>query len=197
MSGKTSYQFILASKSTRRRELLRKAGYRFEIVPPEVDEAGFNTQGANPDEFAKSLALAKAESVSKSFPQRIVVGADTIIDCEGRIIGKAENAAEAEKIVRLLFSRPHKVITGLAIVKIKDKLEIVESDTTIVYPKPMTERQIAEHIKSGIWQDKAGAYAIQEQGDEFVEKIEGSLTNVMGMPMELFEQLILKVLNEK
>ncbi len=191
MHGEKDFQFILASKSPRRRELLQKAGYRFEIVPPEVNEEGFDTQGTNPEEYAKSLALAKAESVAKRFPQKIVVGADTIADCEGRIIGKAIDAEDAEKIVRLLFSRPHKVITGLAIIRMRDNLKIVESDTTIVYPKPMTERQIEEHIKSGIWQDKAGAYAIQEQGDRFVERIEGSLTNVMGMPMELFERLII------
>ena len=74
--------------------------------------------------------------------------------------------------------------------RLSDSIEIVESDTTIVYPKKMTAEQIAEHIKSGSWRDKAGAYAIQETGDEFVEKIEGSLTNVMGMPMELLQRLL-------
>ncbi len=197
MHGEKDFQFILASKSPRRKELLEKRGYKFEIVQPEVDEESFNTKGTNPEEFAKSLALAKAESVAKRFPQKIVVGADTIVDCEDRIIGKAADAAEAEGIVRLLFSRPHKVITGLAIVNIKDNLKIVESDTTIVYPKRMTEKQIAEHIKSGIWQDKAGAYAIQEQGDRFVERIEGSLTNVMGMPMELFKRLFASISSRK
>lgn len=204
MPDKKKYQFILASKSPRRRELLERAGFKFKIVPPEVDEAAFEVTRPswpcskhglearatiNPVEYAKSLALIKAKSVAANFPESIVVGADTIVDCEGRIIGKATDAKEAEKIIRLLFCRPHKVITGLAIVRLNDNLEIVESDTTIVHPRPMTDEQIAEQIKSGIWRDKAGAYAIQEQGDRFVEKIEGSLTNVMGMPMELFERL--------
>ena len=74
--------------------------------------------------------------------------------------------------------------------KIDEGIEIVRSDTTIVYPRKMTDRQISEHLKSGVWQGKAGAYAIQENGDEFVERIEGSFTNVMGLPMELVENLL-------
>jgi septum formation protein len=191
MHDKANFSFILASKSPRRRELLKKAGYRFKPVSPNVDETAFDTS-IGPAEFAKALALAKAKSVAQNYKEKIVVGADTIVDFDGRIIGKAAGERDAEKIVRLLFSRPHKVITGLAIVRLKDNLEIVESDTTVVYPKPMTDEQIVEHIESGTWRDKAGAYAIQETGDQFVEKIAGSLTNVMGMPMELFEKLFTK-----
>ena len=191
MADRKKCQFILASKSPRRKELLESAGFKFKIVPPEVDEEAFDAEKIKPAEYAKQLALAKAKSVAENFPESIVVSADTIVDYDGRIIGKAADAVEAEKIIRLIFSRPHKVITGLAIVRLKDNLQILESDTTIVYPKPMTDEQIAEQIKSGVWRDKAGAYAIQEQGDRFVEKIEGSLTNVMGMPMELFERLLI------
>ena len=92
--------------------------------------------------------------------------------------------------MRKLFSAPHKVITAVAIVRESCGTEIVESDSTTVYPRKLSEEQIAEHIKGKSWQDKAGAYAIQEGGDEFVERIEGSLTNVMGLPMELLEQLL-------
>jgi septum formation protein len=90
----------------------------------------------------------------------------------------------------MLFSKPHKVITGVAIVCKSRKIEIVEADTTVVFPKKMTEEQIARHIKSGIWQDKAGAYAIQEQADPFVDHIDGSMTNVMGLPMETVKRLL-------
>jgi septum formation protein len=189
MHCRKDFSFILASKSPRRKELLEKAGFQFKVVPPSIDETAFDAQQTIPAEYAKQLALAKAKSVASGFTEEIVIGADTIVDFDGRIIGKASSEAEAEKIIRQLFSGPHKVITGLAIVRLKDNLEIVQSDTTVVYPRPMTDEQIAEHIKSGVWQDKAGAYAIQESGDRFVEKIEGSLTNVMGMPMELFDRL--------
>jgi septum formation protein len=172
---------------------LAEAGYKFEAVSPDVDESEFPTD-VEPCRYAEQLALAKAKSVAAKFPECLVIGADTVVDFDGEIIGKAADAKEAEQIIRKIFSRPHKVITAVAIVRLRDGVEIVESDTTTVYPKRMTDEQIAEHIKRGSWRDKAGAYAIKESGDEFVEKIEGSLTNVMGMPMELLERLLGKCL---
>lgn len=190
MPAKSSFSFILASASPRRRELLTKAGYKFKVVVPNVDEAAFYSTNISPVEFAEKLALAKAKSVAKEFPDCLVVGADTVVDFNGRIIGKPADAKQAEEITRKLFSAVHKVITSLAIVGLNKGIEIVESDTTIVFPKKMSDEQIAAHIKGGSWQDKAGAYAIQETGDEFVEKIHGSLTNVMGLPMELLTRLL-------
>jgi len=136
------------------------------------------------------LALAKAKNVAARFPECLVIGADTVVDFDGEIIGKPSDAKEAEQITRKLFSKPHKVITAVAVVRESDGTELVESDSTTVYPKKMSDEQIAEHIKSKSWQDKAGAYAIQEDGDEFVERIEGSLTNVMGLPMELLGRML-------
>jgi septum formation protein len=176
---------ILASASERRRQLLAEAGYKFTVVISKVDESSFSTDGISPVEYAKKLALAKAKDVAGRFPDSLVVGADTVVDFDGKIIGKAGDAREAEAITRMLFSKPHKVITGLAIVCVSRDIEIVEADTTVVYPRKLTDSQIAEHIKSGIWRDKAGAYSIRDN-DPFVDHIEGSLTNVMGMPMELF-----------
>ncbi|MFC1634016.1 Maf family protein [Planctomycetota bacterium] len=186
---------ILASASPRRRQLLSEAGFRFTVVTPDVDESIFPTEGIAAREYAETLALAKAKSVAPIYPDHLVIGADTIADFAGEIIGKPNDAKDAERITRKLFSAPHKVITGVAIIRLCDHTELVESDSTIVYPKPMTAGQIAEHIKSGTWRDKAGAYAIQETGDEFVERIEGSLTNVMGLPMELLKSLLAGKLN--
>ena len=190
MSEKNKTRFILASASPRRRKLLAQAGYEFKVVPSDIDESQFSPQGFNGSDFAKKLALAKAKDVAARFPDKLVVGADTIAEFDGQIIGKPLDADHAEEITRKLFSNPHKVITAVAIVRLADDLELVDSDTTIVYPKKLTDEQISEHIKSKSWQDKAGAYAIQEKGDEFIERIEGSLTNVMGMPLELFERMI-------
>jgi len=185
---------ILASTSPRRRQLLAEAGYKFKIVPPDINESSFLTDAIVPagltDEYARRLALAKAKNVAEKHPDCLVIGADTIVDFNGQIIGKPADAKEAEQITRKLFSRPHKVITAVAIVRLSDGIEVVESDCTTVYPKKVTDEQIAEHIKSGSWRDKAGAYAIKETGDEFVERIEGSLTNVMGLPMELLGRLL-------
>jgi septum formation protein len=186
---------ILASASPRRRQLLNEAGYTFTVVTPDVDESAFPTEGFPAREYAQTLALTKAKSIAPMYPDRLVIGADTIADFDGEIIGKPIDADDAERITRKLFSSPHKVITGVAIVRLCDHTELVESDSTTVYPKPMTAGQIAEHIRSGTWRDKAGAYAIQETGDEFVDRIEGSLTNVMGLPMELLESLLVGKLN--
>jgi septum formation protein len=190
MPGKNPAQIILASASPRRRQLLSEAGYEFTIVPPEVDESAYETDNVDPVEYAKRLALAKAKSVARKYPDLFVIGADTIVDFQGMIIGKAVDAKEAEDITKKLFSAPHKVITGIAIVKHNDGTELVRSDSTTVYPRKMTAEQVADHIKGGSWRDKAGAYAIQETADEFVEKVDGSLTNVMGLPMELLESLL-------
>ncbi len=187
-------RIILASASPRRKELLTKAGYKFDVIVSDIDESGFPVENAEPAEYAKQLALAKARAVAKHYPEAVVIGADTIADSDGKIIGKPKDQKHAEQITRLLFSKPHKVITGLAIIRLRDNFQLIESDTTVVYPRKMTEQQIAKHIESDTWQNKAGAYAIQETGDEFVERIEGSLTNVMGLPVELLKEMLEKAL---
>ncbi|OHB80724.1 MAG: septum formation protein Maf [Planctomycetes bacterium RBG_16_55_9] len=181
---------ILASSSPRRRQLLSEAGYKFTVVEPDVDESAFPTERIAASEYAKTLALAKAKNVAAAHPEALIIGADTVVDSAGEIIGKPTDAKNAERITRKLFGAPHKVITAIAIVRLCDRTQIVQSDSTTVYPKPMTDGQIEEHIKSGTWRGKAGAYAIQETGDKFVDKIDGSLTNVMGLPMELLKILL-------
>jgi septum formation protein len=183
---------ILASVSPRRQQLLTEAGFRFKVVPSQIDESAFPTEGISPVEYAKQLALAKTADVAGRFPESVVLGADTVVDFDCRIIGKPRDAKDAQDITRMLFSRPHKVITGIALVCRKRKLRIVDADTTVVYPKKLTDAAITAHIASGIWQDKAGAYAIREKEDPFVDHIDGSLTNVMGLPMEMLTRLLLK-----
>jgi len=184
--------FILASASPRRKELLKKAGYKFDVAVSSIDESKIKTKELTPVEFACKAALAKANDIAEKFPDKIVAAADTIADFDGEIIGKAQTARQAEQITRKLFSKPHKIITAIAIVKKNAGLELVDYDTTIVYPIKMSEKQIKEHIASGIWKDKAGAYAIQEGGDKFIDHINGSETNVMGLSMELFKKMIKK-----
>lgn len=184
--------FILASASPRRKLLLEKAGYKFNIVVSGVDESKFPTDGPGitSQSHTMDLALAKAKDVAQKYPDRLVMGADTVVDFQGKIIGKPQDAAHAEQITRMLFSAPHDVITGVALVRLNDNTEIVRASVTKVYPKMLSESQIAEHITNGSWQGKAGAYGIQEIGDEFVERIEGSFTNVIGLPMELVSEML-------
>jgi septum formation protein len=193
MKNTEKKRFILASASPRRKELLIKAGFGFDIVVSDIDESKLLTKELSPAQFACRAALAKANDVAERFKDRLIVAADTIADFNGEIIGKADDAEHAEQIIRKLFSEPHKIITAIAMVKKDAGLELVEYDTTAIYPRKMSEKQLAEHIASGVWKDKAGAYAIQEGGDEFIERIEGSETNVVGFSMELFEKMIKKV----
>ncbi len=186
---------ILASASPRRKQLLAEAGFKFTVIPPDIDESAFLSDQISAREYAEQLGLAKAKNVAVKFPSRLVIGADTVADFNGQIIGKPADAKEAEQITKKLFSTPHKVITAVAIVRISDGTELSESDTTTVYPKKLTAEQIADHIKSKSWQGKAGAYAIQKNGDEFIERIEGSLTNVMGLPMELLQRLLERIVD--
>ncbi len=192
MSCDQAIQFILASASPRRKRLLRKAGYQFDIVPSNIDESAFALEGISSLEHTRRLGLAKALAVGQKHPAELILAADTVVDFKGQIVGKPKDAADAERITRMLFSGPHKVVTAVAVVKIEDGIEIVETATTTVIPRKLTARQIAEHIKNGDWRGKAGAYGIQETGDHFIERIEGSFTNVMGMPMELVQTLLNK-----
>ena len=189
MSKQFAKSFILASASPRRKKLLAEAGYDFEVVVSDVDESAFESEGVSSVEHTKQLAFAKAMEVAKRNPSRLVLGADTVVDFDGEIIGKPDDAEHAEEITRMLFSGVHKVITGVAIVGIAEAVEIVRAEITTVYPRKLNSEQIAEHIAGGDWQGKAGAYGIQESGDEFVERIEGSFTNVIGLPMKLVEKL--------
>ncbi|MGD2094520.1 MAG: Maf family protein [Phycisphaerales bacterium] len=190
MSEQSQHSFILASASPRRKQLLTEAGYEFTVVPPDIDESAFPTSGIKAGEYAEALALAKAKKIAHKYPNRLILGADTVVDFKGQIIGKPADAEEAEQITKKLFSAPHKVITGIAIVRLSDDIELNRSDSTTIYPKKLSPEQIEEHIRDESWRDKAGAYAIKENGDEFIERIDGSLTNVMGLPMELLKQLL-------
>ncbi|MFC1762007.1 Maf family protein [Planctomycetota bacterium] len=189
MTSGRPQRFILASQSPRRRELLKRAGYTFEVIPSAVDESTFD-ETLDPETYVKTLALAKAEEVADRFPDRLVMGADTVVDCNGEIIGKPRNRTDAEAITRRVFAQAHRVVTGLALICRIKNLVVVEVDVTVVYPKPMTEAGIAAHLAGGSWEGKAGAYAIQETGDQFVERVDGSLSNVIGLPMELLGQLL-------
>ena len=197
MQAKHTPHIVLASASPRRKELLAKAGYKLTVEISDINESDFVTEKTEPWEFTEQLALAKAKDVAPGYPDKIVIGADTIVDYQGKIIGKPEDETDARKIVEILFSQPHKVITGIAVVRINDNIELVAHDVTTVYPKQMSREQIAEHISSGTWKGKAGAYAIQENGDEFIERLDGSLTNVIGLPMELLESMLAKVVERQ
>ena len=151
--------FILASASPRRKLLLEREGYRFEVIPSHIDESQYEDKSLSSTELTKVLARAKAMEVAAEQPGRFVLGCDTVVDYQGMIIGKPEDAADAERITRMLFSGPHDVITGISLLKPDEGIEITEAITTRVYPAKLTEQQIMGHIEGGGWKGQDGLSA--------------------------------------
>ncbi len=190
-------EFVLASRSPRRRELLERAGYRFRVAVPPVSEPEGSSRQAHPAQLAEALAYFKARSVQKGRPRRIVLGADTVVAGGGRVFGKASDAAAARKMLSALAGTRHSVTTGLALVLPAAPAatgaglrRLLASETTYVTMRDLCEEEIDGYVASGEWRGKAGSYAIQETADAFVEKIEGSFSNVVGLPLELLERLL-------
>jgi len=181
-------KLVLASASPRRRQLLEEAGYVFETIPPNVDETADPT--LPPGRQAEVLAERKARSVAAGLADGIVLGADTLVACEGRVFGKAADEAQAREFLRHLTTHRHAVITGVCVLDVRTGEVQVAHDVTWVRMRAMTDDELDAYIAGAGWRDKAGAYAIQEGGDRFVEAIEGSESNVVGLPLELVERLV-------
>lgn len=173
---------ILASCSPRRRELMKKLTDDFIVESSDAEEISSGT----PEEVALENALIKARAVFALHPDEIVIGADTVVCVNGRILGKPESVEENIEFLKLLSSSFHSVLTGYAV--IKDGKEYCGVEKTDVYFNTLTEEQIVSYAKSGEGLDKAGGYAIQKGG--FVKKIVGSYDNVVGFPTEKIEQIL-------
>ena len=184
-------KFILASSSPRRRELMRQAGYRFEVRPPPIEDRGV-TGAPSPGAYVESLAYLKAMAViqGRRLTEGLVLGADTIVELAGRIIGKPADKADAQRILSQLSGSEHHVLTGLALVDVAKRRRLLAHDVTRIRMRRITPEEIDAYVAGGEAMGKAGAYAIQETGDRYVETIDGSLTNVVGLPMELLERMI-------
>jgi septum formation protein len=177
---------ILASSSPRRRELMAAAGIPFEAVAIDVDESVLKLEP--PGEHVRRLALEKARRGLELFPAAVVVGADTIVLVGSEILGKPRKAEEATRMLQLLSGREHEVLTGLALVS--SRRSIVEVTRTRVWFNPMTEDEIAWYVSTGEPLDKAGGYGIQGMGARFVDRIQGSYSNVVGLPVALVYRLL-------
>ncbi|MBA3065858.1 septum formation protein Maf [bacterium] len=187
-------QIILASKSPRRAELLKKAGIEFTIETGEYkEEMDLNLP---PEKLAETLAFKKAEEISAKHPESIVIGADTIVVTEDEVLGQPPDADSSRRMLEKLSGRPHRVITGFALVCGETLVREVKSVTTKVYFRKLSADEIDAYIKSGEPMGKAGSYAIQGGGASFVEKIEGDYYNVVGLPVGELLGVLSKILME-
>lgn len=175
-------KIILASASPRRKELLTKVGFKFEVAVSYFEEK-INFQ-LSPEKIVKELAQSKARSVAEKYPDAIVIAADTIIVLEKKIVGKPKNKADARQILRLLSGKAHSVITGFVVFDTKTKQAVVKHVETQVFFKKIPEKKIIAYVETGEPLDKAGAYAIQGKGSFLVERIEGDYENVVGLPVK-------------
>jgi septum formation protein len=175
-------QIILASASPRREQLLREMGLPFVILRPDgVEEI---ESGAAPDVLAMQNAQRKARAVAGRHADSIVIGADTIVVLDGKIFGKPRDRDEAMAMLRQLVGQRHEVITGVCLIHRALDVEITFADTTRVWMRALTPEQIGEYLDKINPLDKAGAYAAQDHGDLIIERVEGSYSNVVGLPTE-------------
>lgn len=170
---------VLASASPRRREILATLGVAFEVVPSGAAEE--EREGERPEALARRLARDKALEVSRRVGDRFVLGADTVVVVEGRVLGKPADDDHARAMLRALSDRWHEVITGVALARGGAVLEDL-AVTTRVHDAPLSAERIERYVATGEGRDKAGGYAVQGVASGFCDRLEGSYGNVVGLP---------------
>ncbi len=181
-------KIILASASPRRKELLKKIVNNFKIIPSQIDEN-------IPPEYsivnaAIHIAREKALDISARYPDAIVIGADTVVALDEVMMGKPADLENAKKMLEALSGKTHQVVTGIAIFCADMDLRLVGYDFSEVTFRKLTREQIENYVNKKQPLDKAGSYGIQEIGHEFVEHLEGSYENVMGLPVDLVADML-------
>ena len=179
-------RIVLASQSPRRAALLTMAGIAFDVDPADIDEA--EREGERPDAYVLRIARDKAETVAARQPGRVVLAADTTVVLDGMILAKPADRADAARMLRALAGRDHEVLTAVAIAR--DGQIDAHVESTRVAFAPMTGQEIAAYVASGEADDKAGAYGIQGLAACFIPRIEGSYTNVVGLPVEVVYRML-------
>jgi len=185
-------KLILASRSPRRAEILKKAKVEFKIkIPPDLKE---ESSSSDPVERVLSLSKRKAASVSNQVEEAIILGADTIVVLDKEILGKPQNKEEAFLILKKLSDRTHRVYTGITLVNKYNGRMISDYDLTEVKFNQLEDNKIVNYINTGEPMDKAGAYGIQGMGGFLVESIRGSLDNVIGLPTEKLKEMLIQII---
>jgi nucleoside triphosphate pyrophosphatase len=181
---------VLASQSPRRKELLEILGIPFSIVVPAVDETVRDSEP--PDHYVVRVARAKATEVASRVSNSVVLSADTVVTVDNQILGKPSDRSDAVRMLGKLSGREHRVYTAVCVIdQPRDRIQ-EGMDSTAVWFKPLASEEITRYIDSENVMDKAGAYAIQGFAKAFIPRIEGSYSNVMGLPLALVYDLLLR-----
>lgn len=184
----TQKRLVLASNSSRRIALLKTLRYNFDIIPHSVHEG--IPCNASPAELVQNLAFMKASDVAGRVDNAIIMGADTLVFHKKNIIGKPKDACDAKRILSLLSNSEHSIFTGVCIIEMPSKKKLLRNEQTSITMRYISEEEIDEYVRSGEPMDKAGAYAIQGEGKKFIKKMDGSYTNVVGLPLELVLEML-------
>lgn len=184
---------ILASGSPRRAELMRKHGYRVRIVKPPLEEPSGFGQSLSPVELAMAVSYFKAKCVAHTEREGWIIAGDTIVTHQGVIFGKPVDRVDAKRILTALTGTTHHVITGVTLMNARAHRHQLDSDSTAVTMRAMSDAEMQAYLDTRAWEGKAGAYGIQDRGDAFIDRIDGSFTNVVGFPMELIGRMLKEV----
>lgn len=180
-----SRDFILASSSPRRFELLRQIGLSFQSIAPSVDET---TECTDPIEIVSELSARKAAAVAKNNPLSVVIAADTVVFAKDKILGKPSSEAEAAEMLRALSGCAHSVFTGVTVI-CDGRIETAICRTEVFF-KELTDEQIRDYLRTGESFDKAGAYGVQGKGALLVDHIDGDYANVVGLPVGMLYEML-------
>tara|TARA_B100000902_G_scaffold348718_1_gene356821 strand:- start:1026 stop:1604 length:579 start_codon:yes stop_codon:yes gene_type:complete len=183
-------KFILASKSIRRKEILNKINLDFKVFNSRLIEKNITNNYKNKSAYCKSLAVMKSQIVSKKFPNHYVIGADTIVVLNNKILNKPLNKKEAINHLNLLSNNKHIVYTGVSLINLSQNINKTFIEKTIVYFNKLNNNEINNYVTKFKPYDKAGGYAIQEYSNVFVKKINGCFYNVVGFPLPKFYKLL-------
>lgn len=182
-------KLTLASGSPRRRQLLTAAGYEFDVVvPSDSAESGVCTGETTPELVAR-LARQKAADVAPRLESGLIVACDTVAECRGRMLGKPRDESHAREMLEWLAGHEHHVFSGLCLQDVPGGEPRVEVDRTTLRMDTLSHEQIDAYLRTGLWQGKAGAFGYQD-GFDWLHIVEGSASNVVGMPMELLERML-------
>jgi septum formation protein len=189
-------KIVLASKSIDRREILKQLKLGFEVLETDISEDEYKERISDPIELVEQLAKAKVyyakEVLKRENKDSIIIAADTIVELNGSIMGKASNEQEAFQMIKKLAGKTHKLITGIAITETFTSKIITDHDITVVHFLNLIDKEIWAYIKTDEWRGRAGAYSIREKASFFIDSIQGSFSNVIGLPVNKLYEILEK-----
>jgi len=190
MGSPTSTKLVLASGSPRRHDLLKLITTDFQVVPASIEE---HSSKKRPEHIVVDLARQKVGAVQRSGHRGVILGADTAVFLDGIMLGKPHDRDEAYRMLTQLSGRSHTVLTGLFVVHTHTLETLQECVATRVYFKPLGRDVIDDYLQTEHFLDKAGAYAVQQRGGPFVDRVEGDIHNVMGLPLAQVARLLKRI----